>query len=362
MSADQHVVTLKLAILYGGKSGEHEVSLRTAAAVIGALDFTKYEVFPVFITKKGEFRVGAQLVSQHVSVEQLQFNESAGNVMQMLFGNDDSRAFDVAFPLLHGTFGEDGTLQGLLEMADVPYVGTGVLASAVGMDKVMMKKVFAEAGLPQCKYVHFTRMQWLNGANPILVEAEQSIGYPCFVKPANSGSSVGISKAKDRAQLCEAIELALRFDRKVLIEEAVNGREVEVSVLGHNQLEASVVGEIVPSNEFYDYKAKYLDGKSVMVIPAELPLETSELLRKLAMDAFQAIDGSGLSRVDFFVEKTTGEIFLNEINTMPGFTPFSMYPLLWKESGKLYGELLDQLISLALVRHRERQTLQFSLE
>ncbi len=361
VAEQQQPAKLRLAIFYGGKSGEHEVSLRTAAAVIGALDFDKYDIYPVFISKQGAFRLGSPLQSAQVGVEQLQFSESGGDLLQTLF-EQSGETFDVVFPLLHGTYGEDGTLQGLLEMANVPYVGTGVLASAVGMDKVMMKKVFAEAGLPQCKFIHFTKSQWLQMPDQILAQAEQLLSYPNFIKPANSGSSVGISKAKDRDQLQAAIELALLFDRKVLIEEAIDGREVEVAVLGHNQIDASVVGEIVPSNEFYDYKAKYLDGKSEMVIPAVLSGETSELLRKLAVKAFEAIDGSGLSRVDFFVERTTGEIYLNEINTMPGFTPFSMYPLLWKETGKPYGQLLDELISLALLRHEERQALKFSLE
>jgi D-alanine-D-alanine ligase len=263
---------------------------------------------------------------------------------------------------LHGTFGEDGTIQGLLEIANVPYVGTGVMASSIGMDKVMMKKVFAEAGLPQCKFVHFTRTEWKDTPGLSIEKTEQVLGYPCFVKPANSGSSVGISKAKNRAQLIEAIELAFRFDRKIVIEESIDAREVEVAVLGHNVIDASVVGEIVPSNEFYDYQAKYIDGTSVMVIPAELPADTSEFLRSLAVKAFRAIDGSGLSRVDFFVDKTNGAIYLNEINTMPGFTPYSMYPLLWKESGKAYSDLLDELIDLAIERHQERACLQFTLD
>lgn len=360
MSGSQQSEKLKLAIIYGGKSGEHEVSLKTAAAVIGALDFAKYDVFPVFISKQGEWRAGTQLADGRVSAEQLVFERTEYDVQAELFAT--ARRFNVAFPLLHGTFGEDGTIQGLLEMASLPYVGTGVMASAIGMDKVMMKTVYAEAGLPQCAYVHFTKAQWLREPGTWVERAESRLGYPCFVKPANSGSSVGISKAKNRSQLLEAIELALRFDRKVLIEEAVDGREVEVAVLGNDEVAASVVGEIVPSAEFYDYRAKYLDGKSAMVIPAELPPETSERLRALAVQAFRAIDGSGLSRVDFFVERTSGEIFLNEINTMPGFTPFSMYPLLWKETGKNYVELLDELIGLALARHRERSGLSFDYE
>jgi D-alanine-D-alanine ligase len=359
--SDVKTTKRKLAIMYGGKSGEHEVSLKTATAVIGALEFAKYDIYPVYITKAGEFRAGERLQSTAVTPDMLTFQHSAFDVMQALFASQVD-GFDVVLPLLHGTYGEDGTIQGLLEMANVPYVGTGVMASSIGMDKVMMKKVYAEAGLPQCKFVHFTRADWQVTPGVFIEKTEQILGYPCFIKPANSGSSVGISKAKNRAQLIEAIELAFRFDRKIVIEESIDAREVEVAVLGHNDVAASVVGEIVPSNEFYDYQAKYVDGTSVMVIPAELSAETSEYLRSLAIKAFRAIDGSGLSRVDFFVDKTNGAIYLNEINTMPGFTPYSMYPLLWKESGKTYSTLLDELIDLAIERHQERASLQFTLD
>ncbi len=349
----------KIAIIYGGKSGEHEVSLKTAAAVIHALNFNKYDVFPIYITKNGGWHAGAQLLDGHITPQDLVFQKSLSDALANLFHN---KTYDVAVPLLHGTFGEDGTIQGLLEMADLPYVGTGVMASSIGMDKVMMKKVFAEAGLPQCKFVAFSQTQWKQQPGTWIEKTEQLLGYPNFIKPANAGSSVGISKAKNRLQLLDAIELAFKFDRKIVIEEAIDAREVEVSVLGHHQISASVVGEIVPSNEFYDYQAKYLDGKSQMIIPADLPEETSEHLRMLAIQAFQELDGSGLSRVDFFVERTTNQVYLNEINTMPGFTPFSMYPLLWKASGKSYDELLDELIELAFVRHQERAELQYSIE
>lgn len=385
---------LQVGLVYGGKSGEHEVSLQTALAVINAFDFGKYEIVPFYITKQGEWQSAPKLLAPLSRVEELQFSAAASgqiadasagaageaaaepvSVQQKesasagalvpIFGHlqedgaDASQTLDVVFPLLHGTFGEDGTIQGLLEMANIPYVGAGVLASAVGMDKVMMKRVFAQEGLPQCIYRHFTRNQWQKDRSFFLMEIEVAIGYPCFVKPANLGSSVGISKARNREEFIEAVEFALRYDRKVIVEENIDAREIEVSVLGNDEPKASVPGEIVSSNEFYDYKAKYTDGKSAMVIPAEIPDELAAQLRELAVRAFQAIDGSGLSRVDFFVRKDNGQILINEVNTMPGFTPFSMYPLLWKETGLSYRELLDELIRLAIARHKEKQLLQY---
>jgi D-alanine-D-alanine ligase len=230
------------------------------------------------------------------------------------------------------------------------------------MDKVMMKKVFAEEGIPQCVFRHFTRTQWNKDSAYFLMEIEVSVGYPCFVKPANLGSSVGISKARNREELIVAVDLAFQYDRKVVVEEFVDAREIEVSVLGNDELNASVPGEIVSSNEFYDYKAKYIDGKSAMIIPAELSEEKAEEIREWAVRAFQAIDGSGLSRVDFFLRKSDGAVFINEINTMPGFTPFSMYPLLWKASGKPYGELLDDLLRLAIERHEAKQAIRYTFD
>lgn len=374
---------IRVGLVYGGKSGEHDVSLQTALAVIGAFDHTKYEIKPFFITKQGSWRSGPVLAGPAESVAQLTFGEQGtdevaeeANALQPLFatlggrlpaevqeaGTGAAGKLDVVLPLLHGTYGEDGTIQGLLEMADIPYVGAGVLASAVGMDKAMMKKVFAQEGLPQCLFRHFTRGDWEKNETYHVLEIETALGYPCFVKPANLGSSVGISKAKNRKELLDAVALAFRYDRKVIVEEGVDAREIEVSVLGNDEPEASVPGEIVPCNEFYDYKAKYIDGKSAMIIPAELPEETAEEVRALAIRAFKAIDGSGLARVDFFLSRADGRLYVNEINTMPGFTPFSMYPLLWKESGKSYQELLGNLIELALKRHEEKHRLTYSFD
>ncbi|NHN32292.1 D-alanine--D-alanine ligase [Paenibacillus agricola] len=371
---------IRIGLIYGGKSGEHEVSLQTALAVIKAIDMSKYDIIPFYITKQGEWRSGPQLQGPPEHLAELAFEPSLvtdevsaiqpiinslqyANVQGVDLNSQASiNKLDVVFPLLHGTFGEDGTIQGLLEMANIAYVGAGVLASSVGMDKVMMKRVFEQEGLPQCLFRHFTRKQWEKDNAYFIMEIEVSIGYPCFVKPANLGSSVGINKARNREQLIDAVEYAFQFDRKVIVEENVDAREVEVAILGNDEPEASVVGEVLSSNEFYDYKAKYVDGTSSMVIPAEISADISERLRELALRAYLAVDGSGLSRIDFFLRKEDNHIFINEINTMPGFTPFSMYPLLWKETGKPYAQLLDELIVLALQRHNEKQRLQYSFE
>lgn len=371
---------IRVGLIYGGKSGEHQVSLQTALAVMGAFDFDKYEVQPFYITGQGEWRSGGVLLEAPHSVEQLKLSpaEDGGMALAPVFGGlataeagegalqaaaasagAPEGTIDVMFPLLHGTFGEDGTVQGLMEMANIPYVGAGVLASAVGMDKIFMKKVFAHEGLEQCVYRYFNRTQWEKDRAFFVMETEVALGYPCFVKPANLGSSVGISKARNREELIAAIELALRYDRKVVIEEFIDGREIEVGVLGNDDPRASVVGEIVSGTDFYDYNAKYVDGTSVMHIPADLPAETAEAVREMAIRAYLAIDGSGLSRVDFFLRRSDGKILINEVNTMPGFTPYSMYPLLWKESGVSYKELLDSLIGLAISRHAEKQKLEY---
>ncbi|WP_442603015.1 D-alanine--D-alanine ligase [Paenibacillus sp. KN14-4R] len=374
----------RVGLIYGGKSGEHEVSLQTAFAVSQAMNYDKYEIIPFYITKQGEWKKGTPLLSPPESPlalasptassakamasifsglqteEKVQVSSVSSTVSQSQAAGEDT--LDVFFPLLHGTFGEDGTIQGLLEMANMPYVGAGVLASAVGMDKVFMKKAFAAEGLPQCVYRHFTRSQWEKAQSDLIMETEISIGYPSFVKPANLGSSVGITKANNRDELIQAVEYALRFDRKVIVEENIDAREIEVAVLGNDEPQASVPGEIVSSSEYYDYKAKYVDGKSTMIIPAEIPAELASELREMAIRAFQAVDGSGLSRVDFFVRREDQAVMINEINTMPGFTPFSMYPLLWKETGKSYGELLDDLIRLALERHAAKQKIQYTMD
>jgi D-alanine-D-alanine ligase len=362
---------VRVGLIYGGKSGEHEVSLSTALAVMQAFDYDKYEIKPFYITKEGAWHTGQTLLSAPDEIAKLRLDTDGAamptNALQPVFqgltagaGSSDERAVDVMFPLLHGTFGEDGTIQGLFEMANIPYVGAGVLASAVGMDKVMMKKVFAQEGLPQCVYRYFNRTQWEKDPHFFIMEIEVALGYPCFVKPANLGSSVGISKAKNREELMEAIAYALRFDRKVIVEEFVNAREIEVSVLGNDEPRASVPGEIISSHDFYDYKAKYTDGKSMMQIPAEIDPETAESIREMAVRAFLAIDGSGLSRVDFFMRREDGRLFINEVNTMPGFTPYSMYPLMWRETGMPYRELLDKLIELAIERHEGKQRIDYT--
>ncbi len=374
---------IRVGILYGGKSGEHQVSITTAFSVIRAFDFTKYEVVPYYITERGDWR-SAGLLTGPVEDRQslIVGSDPVGSielppvaaVLAPLFervelsasvasaGAPLSAPLDIVLPLLHGTYGEDGTVQGLLEMANIPYVGAGVLASAVGMDKVFMKKLFAGAGLPQCIYRHFTKTEWMNNRDEHILEIEVSLGYPCFVKPANLGSSVGVSKANNQAELLEAITMAFRYDRKVIVEEFIDAREIEVAVLGNDKPRASVCGEIVSSNDFYDYKAKYIDGKSAMIIPAELQEELSERIRTMAIEAFQAIDGTGLSRVDFFLRREDNAVMINEINTMPGFTPFSMYPLLWQETGVSYTELLDELLRLALERHAEKQQISYGFE
>lgn len=362
---------IRVGLVYGGKSGEHEVSLSTAFAVSNEFDFDKYAIKPFYISKEGQWFTAPFLNAPPSKKEDLILSnlQEAGeatthralfSIFSGLDGIADDNQVDVIFPLLHGTFGEDGTIQGLFEMANIPYVGTGVLAASVGMDKVFMKKAFADAGLPQCKYTYFTRAEWHKNEAHYIEEVEQKLGYPNFVKPANLGSSVGISKATNREELKQAIELALRFDRKIIIEENVNAREIEVAVLGNDEAKASVAGEIVSGHDFYDYTAKYTDGKSTMVIPAEIPGELMEDLRRMALIAFKAIDGTGLSRVDFFVEKTTSKVVINEVNTLPGFTPYSMYPLLWRETGLPYKQLLDELIALAFERHAAKQKIDYS--
>ncbi|HMV48149.1 MAG TPA: D-alanine--D-alanine ligase [Blastocatellia bacterium] len=356
---------LRVGVIFGGRSGEHEVSLRSAESIINALDRDKYEVVPIAITSQGKWLASSEATillpsavienaDQHVAI----FGDPTEKGLARLgAGKADERdKLDVIFPVLHGTYGEDGTIQGLLEMADVPYVGCGVLGSAAGMDKVVMKRLFREAGLPIVEFTHFLRTQW--EADPLLVEARvaEAIGFPCFVKPANLGSSVGISKATDAKSLNAAIQLAARYDRKIVVERGVDAREIEVSVLGNDHPVASLPGEIVPqSADFYDYQAKYIHANGArLMIPAELSDEQTAEIQRLAVEAFQAIDGAGLGRVDFFLERETGKLLLNEINTMPGFTSISMYPKLWEASGIGYKDLIDRLIELAFDRHREK--------
>lgn len=358
---------IRVGVIYGGKSGEHEVSLNSAASILRSLDPDKYDVVPIAVDKDGKWHVdvtpAALAARTHTAL--LASGEPAkaalatgGIVPATQVPPALTGSIDVILPVLHGSFGEDGTIQGLFEVLDVPYVGAGVLASAVGMDKVFMKQVFGAAGLPQVNYCHYLRKSIENDIESIMTDIEQKLGYPCFVKPANLGSSVGISKAKDRAGLRDALLLAKQFDRKVIVEQGLTVREVEVAVLGNDEPLASVPGEVIPSNEFYDYRAKYIDGESELIIPAPLPNEVTEEVRALAVHAFQALDCSGLARVDFFVERQTGRVLVNEINTMPGFTQFSMYPKLWEATGVLYPELLDKLIQLAIERHDDRRQTQ----
>jgi D-alanine-D-alanine ligase len=350
--------------VFGGRSGEHEVSIHSARSVIENLNPRKYKILPIGITKQGTWYAGLdayKALATEVPSKLLADNdnsllqETASQALPSPTLSEPVREqLDVIIPVLHGPFGEDGTVQGLFELLNVPYVGAGVLASAVGMDKAMMKAVFAQAGLPQCKYTVYLRHQWDNEPERILHDVEQKLGYPCFVKPANLGSSVGISKAKDRQSLIDAINEAARYDRKILVEEGVNAREIEVAVLGNDEPQASVAGEIVAKADFYDYNAKYVDGTSDLIIPANLTEDQMNEVREMAVKAYQAIDGSGLSRVDFFLERETGRLLINEINTFPGFTIYSMYPKLWEATGVSYNELLDELIRLAIERHQDK--------
>jgi len=349
----------KIGLLYGGKSAEHEVSLSTARAVVGALNFNQYEVYPVYITIDGEWLTGPRITTPVNTVEELQFTASnrPNNISQFIDAHEKLQ-FDVVFPLLHGTNGEDGTVQGLLEVLNIPYVGNGVLASSAGMDKVVMKQLFEVAGLNQTPYVHFIRSEWEQDNQSVLDACEKLI-YPLFVKPANLGSSVGINRATNRDELSEAIEVALRYDRKIIGEQGVIRREIEMALLGNEHPKTSVVGEIKPLTEFYDYDSKYKDNTTELIIPAQVTDEVLEKMKETAIRAFKILDLSGLVRADFFVTEDN-EVIINEVNTMPGFTPVSMYPMLWQKSGLSYPELIDKLIDLAIERFNEKQKLQYN--
>jgi D-alanine-D-alanine ligase len=397
---------LRIGVVFGGRSGEHEVSLLSAASVLKAIDKKKYEVVPIGITKDGQWVMAAdaeRLLSGDMPVS---MSASAGDphatalakVIEQgeavllppipssgLLPNEKSgigkhvqgagiTAVDAVFPVLHGTFGEDGTIQGLFELADIAYVGSGVLGSAAGMDKDVMKRLFASAGLPITKHLTFLRNEWKSNPRKATKAIEAALKYPLFVKPANLGSSVGISKVHDRKELAPAMDLAAGYDRKIVVEQSVGGgkktaraRELEVAVLGNDHPEASVVGEIVPGKEFYDYEAKYLSEGSVPIIPAKLTKAQSKQVREMAIAAFKACDCAGLARVDFLLEADSpsgkpGKLVLNEINTLPGFTKISMYPKLWEASGLKYPELIDRLISLAIERRVEKDATSFTRE
>ena len=393
---------VRVGVLFGGRSGEHEVSLLSAASVVNAIDKEKYEVVPIGITKDGRWLTAAAAEallqgkphdeSKHLRAGDPDATPGAAvlasgeavvvppepvhpasrtltpfqsDATALRRAADRAINVDVIFPVLHGTFGEDGTIQGLLELADIPYVGAGVLGSAAGMDKDIMKSLFRAAGLPIVKHVTILRSDW--DADPKKTEKiiDRTLKYPVFVKPANLGSSVGISKARTKKELGPAIYEAAKFDRKIVIEQGVGGakqkaREIECSVLGNDRPQASVPGEIVPIKEFYDYAAKYLDEGSELIIPAKLTKPETKKVQELAMRAFQAVDCAGLARVDFLMDPKTRKLFVNEINTMPGFTAISMYPKLWAATGLSYSDLIDRLIQLGVERHQDKKKNQYS--
>ncbi len=370
---------LRVGVIFGGQSGEHEVSLVSAQGIMNAMDRGKYDVIPIGITKKGRWltsgepmkllQAGGPVAAAQIPVlspAEVADAERADSDTQELVLRDRRDLVpgtretgfpqvDVVFPVLHGPYGEDGTVQGLLELADIPYVGAGVLGSALGMDKIAMKAVFRDCGLPVVEHLTLKRKGWEQDPEAMMELVEEELGYPCFIKPANLGSSVGISKVRQRSELAPALELAARYDRRMLAERAVNAREIEVSVLGNDEPIASVPGEIIPCREFYDYVAKYIDDRSELVIPADLTPALTRRIQELAIAAFLAVDCAGMARVDFFLDKDTDELYLGELNTIPGFTPISMYPKLWEASGISYSALIDRLIELALERHADNR-------
>lgn len=391
---------LRVGVIFGGRSGEHEVSLLSAASILKAIDRTKFDVVPIGITKEGHWLAAegahgllegdAGTVERHLRAGDPEATPSAkllhegtptlfppepanatakiGRSLVPVSGSAllDGKSLDVIFPVLHGTFGEDGTIQGLFELAGIAYVGSGVLGSSAGMDKDVMKRLFAQAGLPIVKHVTVLRSDWEKSSRKTIAQIEAALKYPVFVKPANLGSSVGISKAHGRKELGPALDLAARYDRKIVIEQGVGGatgkaRELEVAVLGNDDPKASVVGEIIPGKEFYDYEAKYLSEGSVPIIPAKLTRAESKQIREMAVEAFRACDLAGLARVDFLMEPGgRRRIYLNEVNTLPGFTQISMYPKLWEASGLPYKDLITRLIELAVERHNEKSQTTYS--
>ncbi len=339
-----------IALLFGGRSAEHEVSIKSATAVFDHLDKSRYEVACVFIARDGRWK---KVASPRVAAAELRRGPFR-SFLPWAGGGKAAPALkaDLYFPVLHGPYGEDGTIQGLLEMAGVPYVGPGVLASAAGMDKDVMKILFQARGLRVVPWIAFHDFEWDRSRAVLLRRIRAEFGLPFFVKPANLGSSVGISKVRSYARAGQAVDLALRHDRKVLVEKGIDGREIECAVLGNDEPQASLPGEVIPHNDFYDYKDKYIDGKTVFGIPADLPPDITAEVRRQAVAAFQACGAAGLSRVDFFLERGSGLLYANEINTLPGFTEISMYPKLWGVTGLPYGKLLDRLIALGFERHR----------
>ena len=365
---------IRIGVIYGGRSGEHDVSVRSAHSVIEAVDPEKYEIIPVAITGEGQWLSPAESVSllpesaqlklsnysgdAHEGSTALVVDPSQGGLLRREGAQAGDQRLDVVFPVLHGTYGEDGTIQGLLEMAGIPYVGCGVLASSTGMDKVAMKTLFRHAGLPVCKYDWFLRRDWEAKPSEVRERVEREIGYPCFVKPANLGSSVGVSRADDKETLVKAVNLAARYDRKIIVEEGLDAREIECAVLGNDEPEASLPGEYVVHDEqakFLDYTEKYSStGHVEFVVPAPIPKRLSRRIQELAVRAFKAVDGAGFARVDFFLRRDNNRLLVNELNTIPGLTDVSGFPQMWEASGMPFTQVIDRLVELAFERHAEK--------
>jgi D-alanine-D-alanine ligase len=359
---------LRIGVLFGGRSGEHEVSLISAASVIQALDPQKYEPVPIGITKDGQWLAGTAAHKMLPEILRsgervmLSADPNVAALVPVSNSRPDALRVDVVFPVLHGTYGEDGTVQGLLDLAGLPFVGSGVLGSAVGMDKDMQKRLFLQAKLPVGDFLAIPRAEWEKSRGKVLSAIRKKFRFPVFVKPATLGSSVGMTKAHDAKELAAAMDLAAEFAQKILVEKAIRGREIEVSVLGNEDPKASIPGEIVPHREFYDYAAKYLEEGTRLLIPAKLNRAQVKRFQEFAVRAFRSLECLGMARVDFFLEHRTGKILLNEINTIPGFTSISMYPKLWEASGLSYRNLLDRLIELAMEQHREKQRTKYTIE
>jgi len=361
-------VKIKIGVLYGGRSGEHDVSLCSAASVVEALDKNKYKAVAIGIDRDGKWYVQEKpQIIPHKDFGKVlalkkkgkwlvtHFQQNNQLHLYNLANNNKKVTIDVVFPVLHGTFGEDGTLQGMLELAMVPYVGADVIGSSVGMDKDVAKRLLREAGIPVVSSITVNKSEWKTDAQNIMQSALEKLGLPLFVKPVCTGSSVGVKKVKEKDHLQKAVNFAFQFDTRVMIEKAINCREIECAVLGNENPQASILGEIVPKYEFYSYEAKYIDPDgAALIIPAQIDSSLSDKIRKFAVDGYIALGCSGMARVDFFLDKNTNEFYLNEINTLPGFTSISMYPKLWEATGLKYQKLLDKLIELALERHKKR--------
>ncbi|QIL46130.1 D-alanine--D-alanine ligase [Vagococcus coleopterorum] len=344
---------MKIIALYGGKSAEHDISVLSTFSMLKSFYYDYYNVQLVYISKSGEWFKGPLLTAAPATQEELYLTAETGELIPTGAIKEEDA---IVFPILHGPNGEDGTIQGLLEVLDMPYVGAGVLASACGMDKIMSKYILQQQDIPQVPYAPVSKMLWQENAEAVFEQCEGTLVYPMFVKPANMGSSVGVSKATNREELAAAIQEAFKYDQRVVVEQGIEAREIEIAVLGNEEVRTTLAGEVVKTVDFYDYESKYLDNSATLQIPADIPAEVHEKAREYAKKAYLAFDGSGLTRCDFFLT-SNNDLFLNEVNTMPGFTPFSMYPLLWENMGIKYGDLIEELIQLGLMRHKQRANL-----